>query len=95
MLEQTARGIISAGECLSQRTLAVNGKDLILLSYPEGELIGAALRELTQQVVEGSLPNVKRVLLSRALQILKAERRRLHFEALGSAQRRTGRGDRS
>jgi len=51
------------GACLSLKTLAVNGQDLIALGIRPGPQIGAALNALLDAVVDGRLPNEREALL--------------------------------
>ncbi len=46
-----------AGDCLSLRTLAIDGKDLIELGLPPGRRIGEILQILLDRVIDGELPN--------------------------------------
>lgn len=61
------RGIIAeigAKEaCLSLKTLAIGGDDLIALGVPKGKLIGKLLNTALERVVDGDLPNEKEALL--------------------------------
>lgn len=61
------RGIIAeigAKEaCLSLKTLAIGGDDLIALGVPKGKLIGKLLNAALERVVDGDLPNEKEALL--------------------------------
>lgn len=56
--------------CLSLKTLAVRGDDLLALGYPEGKAIGQALGKLLDAVVDGHLPNDREALLAEAKKIL-------------------------
>lgn len=58
--------------CLSLRSLAVNGDDLLALGFQPNAALGAALRTLLELVVQGDLPNDREALLSAAQKILKA-----------------------
>ncbi len=50
--------------CLSLRTLAVKGNDLMALGYPAGKEIGAVLQALLDAVIDGDLPNDKETLMN-------------------------------
>ena len=50
--------------CLSLKTLAVKGDDLIALGYKPGKELGEILQRLLDAVIDGELPNEKDVLLS-------------------------------
>lgn len=52
--------------CLSLRTLAVDGADLMALGVPEGKRIGEMLNALLDDVIEERLPNEKDALLQAA-----------------------------
>lgn len=64
-------GLYQEDACLSLKTLAVTGSDLIALGYQPGKTLGACLMWLLEQVVEEALPNEKAALLG------VAEKRRL------------------
>ena len=55
-----------SGACLSLKTLAIKGDDLLALGYPAGKEIGQMLSRLLDAVVEGALPNDRTVLLQYA-----------------------------
>ena len=61
-----AQTVLSRGDCLSLRTLAVNGKDLMKIGIPEGKPVGEVLDRLLDAVLDGSLPNRKAALLNAA-----------------------------
>ena len=52
--------------CLSLRTLAVGGDDLMELGIPKGKQIGEMLHALLEEVIEERLPNEKNALLQAA-----------------------------
>lgn len=52
--------------CLSLRTLAIDGADLMALGLPEGKRIGEMLHALLDEVIEERLPNEKSALLQAA-----------------------------
>ena len=52
--------------CLSLRTLAVDGDDLMALGIPKGKRIGEMLHTLLDEVIEERLPNEKNALLQAA-----------------------------
>lgn len=58
--------IIEKEECFSLKDLAVNGYDLINSGFSQGKLIGQILDYLLAQVIDGDLPNDKKVLLKEA-----------------------------
>ena len=52
--------------CLSLRTLAIDGSDLMALGVPEGKKIGEMLHALLDDVIDERLPNEKSALLQAA-----------------------------
>jgi len=52
--------------CLSLRTLAIDGADLMALGIPEGKKIGEMLHALLDDVIDERLPNEKSALLQAA-----------------------------
>lgn len=61
--------ILSRGDCLTLKTLAVDGSDLIALGYKPGKELGAVLQSLLDEVIDGNLPNEKEPLLQAARQL--------------------------
>ncbi len=57
--------------CLSLRSLAVGGNDLMALGVPAGKHLGELLQQLLDGVIDGKLPNDKEILLSECKKILK------------------------
>ena len=57
--------------CLSLKTLAVDGSDLMALGVPEGKKIGEMLHLLLDDVIEERLPNQKEALLQAAKERIK------------------------
>ena len=57
--------VLRSGECFSLGQLAVRGNDLTALGL-RGPGVGAALRELLEQVIDGRLPNERGILLEYA-----------------------------
>lgn len=62
--------IIADNQCLHIRDLAVNGKDLIAVGFPESKLLGECLSDLLNCVLEETLPNERDALLRAATQYL-------------------------
>ena len=57
--------------CLSLRTLAIGGDDLMALGVPKGKQIGELLYALLDDVIEERLPNEKEALLQAAKERIK------------------------
>lgn len=55
--------ILRKGECVSLKTLAVTGKDLLALGCPKGRQVGSVLNELLEIVLEHPEANEKELLL--------------------------------
>ena len=66
-----AKKLIEDGQCLTLRDLAVNGNDLLALGFSKNRLLGTALQALLDEVLAGTLPNEKEVLLEEAKKFLK------------------------
>lgn len=62
-IRRIARDILAAEECVSLRTLAVNGGDLIAIGYRPGPALGAELQRLLSAVLDDPAKNEKAVLL--------------------------------
>ncbi len=76
-LEQIANEILKNEECISKKSLAVNGHDLIALGITDGKTIGLILSMLLDEVIEQSTENQKSMLLTRASQISEKLRKDL------------------
>lgn len=61
--EAEAERILASGACRNLRQLAVNGKDLAEVGILPGKAVGEMLNRLLMQVIEGSIPNEREVLL--------------------------------
>ena len=57
--------------CLSLRTLAVGGDDLMALGIPKGKAVGQMLQTLLDEVIEERLPNEKEALIAFAKERIK------------------------
>lgn len=68
--ERDAAAIVTRGDCLTLRGLAVRGGDLLALGYEPGKRLGEALGTLLDEVLAGELPNEKPELLARAQELL-------------------------
>lgn len=62
-LEECLDTVIAEGACFSVRDLAVDGNDVMACGVPAGPLVGKALARLTEEVIEGRLPNERETLL--------------------------------
>ena len=63
--------IQTENSCLSLKSLAVNGKDLMLIGCASGKRMGACLDHLLEQVLDEKLENDKEILLREAHCFLK------------------------
>lgn len=63
-IPQIVKKIMDENACLSLKSLAVTGDDLIALGYKPGKEIGQQLQTLLDAVIDGALPNDKDTLLS-------------------------------
>jgi tRNA nucleotidyltransferase (CCA-adding enzyme) len=66
MIPSVIEEIRAEDACLSLRTLAVSGDDLMALGIPRGKQIGEMLQSLLDDVIEERLPNEKNALLQAA-----------------------------
>ncbi len=69
-IENVARRLIAEGACLSLRTLAVKGADILALGVGEGKDVGRLLDTCLSAVVDGKIPNDREALV-RYLQEIK------------------------
>lgn len=69
--EKCFNEIIQAGECVSLKTLAVNGKDLIEVGIEPGKELGEILNRLLDEVLEDPAKNNREYLISKALKTTK------------------------
>ncbi len=65
--EDCYQEIVQAGECISLKDLAINGKDLINAGLKPGKELGSILDSLLSEVLENPGKNTRDYLLSRAL----------------------------
>ncbi len=63
ILPRRSAGRWPRARCYYDSTLAVNGADALAAGIREGVAVGAALEELLEKVIEGTLPNSRGVLL--------------------------------
>jgi tRNA nucleotidyltransferase (CCA-adding enzyme) len=71
MIPSVMEEIRAEDACLSLRTLAVSGDDLMALGIPRGKQIGEMLQSLLDDVIEERLPNEKNALLQAAKEHIK------------------------
>lgn len=69
MIPSVIEEIRAEDACLSLRTLAVGGDDLMALGIPKGKQIGQMLQTLLDEVIEERLPNEKGALLQAAKEL--------------------------
>ena len=58
-IEELYRKIVALGQCVSLKTLAVNGSDLIAAGMKPGKKIGEKLEELLELVIDDPDMNTK------------------------------------
>ena len=71
-IEAIARKIQSE-ECFDLKSLAVNGTDLMEAGVPKGRELGEMLKALLNEVIEEKIPNEKKALINRALEIMNTK----------------------
>lgn len=69
-MEKIANDILNENQCLSLKTLAINGSDLIKDGHKPGKRLGEILDIILNEVIEEKLPNEKEVLLKRARELM-------------------------
>mgnify|MGYP000059536711 CR=1 FL=1 len=67
----TLEKILAAGDCLSLKTLALAGQDLMALGAPHGKILGTILAELLDIVLHAPEKNTKETLTALALALLE------------------------
>ena len=70
-IESMIDSILASEHCLHLRDLAVNGKDLMAVGFPENKLLGKGLTYLLDCVVDDKLPNERDALLDAAVLYLQ------------------------
>lgn len=68
---KTLDRVLAERPCLSQKDLAVGGRELLALGFSPGPALGRALATLLELVGDGSLPNEPQALLERARALLE------------------------
>lgn len=66
-----AHALVQSGAVLGLKDLALDGRQLIALGFPQNHLIGLALHHLLDQVLDHQLPNDQATLSQAALEWLK------------------------
>ena len=74
---QLLEELLQRHACFSLRDLAVDGRDLLELGFPQGPLLGHCLQELLEQVLAGRLENRREVLLEQAGLFLEGSTRKM------------------
>jgi tRNA nucleotidyltransferase (CCA-adding enzyme) len=68
--EELLNNIEAEKSCVSLKSLAVNGVDLIEIGIKKGPDVGRILRQLLEMVIDGKIENDKEILLSIALELI-------------------------
>lgn len=68
------RQLLEESNCLRIRDLAIHGKELLALGFPEGPALGKCLDHLLEQVLAEHLPNEKDALQEAAKRFLRENR---------------------
>lgn len=68
-IKEIASALQEEGDCFGLAQCHINGRDLLEMGVPSGELIGEILRKLCNEVIEEQIPNEKEALLTRAKEI--------------------------
>ncbi len=63
--------IEKTGECITLKSLAINGEDLLNIGVTKGKKVGEILNDLLSAVISDELPNEKEILLSKAKSFLQ------------------------
>ena len=64
LLRTKAEAILAAGQCLTLRDLAVNGRDVLAAGMEPGRAVGEILDGLLERVLSGEVPNERAALLA-------------------------------
>ncbi len=67
-LRERVSRIVAEGQCVSLKTLAVGGDDLLRAGVPSGRAVGRLLNWMLAEVLSERLPNDRDILLSAAMQ---------------------------
>ena len=63
--------ILTVGDCLTLKTMALSGKDLMAMGAPHGKVLGEVLAELLDLVLQAPAKNTKETLTEKALSLLQ------------------------
>ena len=63
-MKAKAEEIVTQGQCFSLKDLNVNGQDVIAAGIAPGPEVGRVLNRLLEQVLNGEIPNERKVLLN-------------------------------
>ena len=63
-IKAKAEEIVTQGQCFSLKDLNVNGQDVIAAGIAPGPEVGRVLNRLLEQVLNGEIPNERKVLLN-------------------------------
>ena len=70
-IDELIREILEEDSCLSQKDLAISGRDLLALGFRPGPKVGQCLAQLLEQVLDETLENEKNALLEAAKTFLE------------------------
>lgn len=65
-LREIKAAVLAEGDCLSLKTLEINGNDLIKIGLTDGKKIGEILKMLLEKVIDGELENDREKLMEEA-----------------------------
>lgn len=74
-IEAIANEIMEEKPCLTVRSLAIDGNDIISLGISPGKQIGEILNTLLELVIAGNLPNTRQALMSMVQQTMTQSRK--------------------
>ena len=69
-LRQLTVETIEAGSCFSMKDLAINGRDIMSLGVSQSKVVGITLKALLNEVIDGTVPNERTLLMAKAKRIL-------------------------
>lgn len=72
-IAKTYEQVLAAGDCLSEKALALSGKDLLAAGMKPGKEIGAVLEQLLLHVLKYPEANKREVLLPMAMELYKKD----------------------